>query len=52
MEYGNEIQKIIDHQLSENKTIASFIHETVMTNAGMILPPNDFLKETYKLADN
>ena len=52
MQYAGEIQKIVDRQAAENKRIASFIHESVMSHAGMVVFPEGFLQFAYKLVSN
>lgn len=48
-QYTGQIQKIIDCQKSQNRRIASFIHESVMCHAGVIYFPKGFLQAAYKL---
>jgi ethanolamine-phosphate phospho-lyase len=48
VQYAGEIQKIIDCQTAEKKEIASFIHESVMFHAGMVVFPEGFLQAAYK----
>lgn len=50
-EYAEEVQKIIKRQQSQNRGVAAFIHESVMSNAGIIYFPNGFLQAAYKLVD-
>ena len=47
-QYAEEVQKVIDQQLAQGKTISCFIHESVMTHAGMVQLPGEFLSTVYR----
>ncbi len=47
--YVNEIQKILHKLQSENKTISTFIAESIMGCGGQLIPPKGFLSGTYNL---
>ena len=47
-QYAEEVRRIIAEQHVQNKTISAFIHETIMTHAGMIPLPQGFLQEVYR----
>tara|TARA_Y100000748_G_scaffold188866_1_gene158066 strand:- start:8767 stop:10083 length:1317 start_codon:yes stop_codon:yes gene_type:complete len=47
--YVNEIQKILHRLQSENKTISTFIAESIMGCGGQLIPPKGFLSGAYNL---
>ncbi|CAI8014127.1 Ethanolamine-phosphate phospho-lyase [Geodia barretti] len=50
-QYAGEVQHIIDRQTADGKHISCFIHETVLTHAGMIHLPRGYLPAVYKSAE-
>jgi 4-aminobutyrate aminotransferase-like enzyme len=48
--YARDVQRAINQVKDKNKQLAAFIHEPLMSVAGQIVPPKDYLKEAYKYA--
>ncbi len=48
--YARDIQRVINELHIKNKKPAAFIHESLMSVAGQIVLPKDYLKEAYQYA--
>jgi len=48
--YARDVQRTIKHVKDKNKKLAAFIHEPLMSVAGQIVLPKDYLKQAYRYA--
>ncbi|WP_310991159.1 aminotransferase class III-fold pyridoxal phosphate-dependent enzyme [Aequorivita marina] len=48
LRYANHAKEIIDSLKAENKEIAGFIGETLISCGGQIVPPKNYFNEVYK----
>jgi 4-aminobutyrate aminotransferase-like enzyme/Ser/Thr protein kinase RdoA (MazF antagonist) len=48
--YARDVQRAINQVKDKNKQLAAFIHEPLMSVAGQIVLPKNYLKEAYKYA--
>lgn len=46
--YAQEIKEILDKQKEKGDEVAVFIHESMLSCAGQIIPPKGYLKDVYK----
>lgn len=46
--YAEEVKEILDAQREKGKEVAAFIHESMLSCAGQIIPPKGYLTEVYK----
>ena len=45
--YAEEIGKIIEQRQAEDKTVAAFIHESILCSGGIVMP-DGFLEASYR----
>jgi 4-aminobutyrate aminotransferase-like enzyme/Ser/Thr protein kinase RdoA (MazF antagonist) len=50
VKYARDVQRVIAELHTQNKKPAAFIHESVMSVAGQIVFPGNYLKEAYRYA--
>jgi 4-aminobutyrate aminotransferase-like enzyme len=48
--YARDVQRAINQVKDRNKKLAAFIHEPLMSVAGQIVLPKDYLKQAYRYA--
>jgi len=46
--YAQEIKAIVEEQRSKGDEVAVYIHESMLSCAGQIVPPKGYLTEVYK----
>ena len=46
--YAKEIKEIVDHQKELEDEVGVFIHESMLSCAGQVIPPRGYFKEAYK----
>lgn len=50
--YAKEIKEIVEEQKKKEDEVAVFIHESMLSCAGQVIPPEGYLKEVYKQVIN
>lgn len=46
--YADEVKQILDTQKERGKDVAAFIHESMLSCAGQIIPPKGYFTEVYR----
>ena len=46
--YAKEIKEIVDKQKEKDDEVAVYIHESMLSCAGQVIPPKGYLKDVYK----
>ncbi len=46
--YAKEIKAILDTQRTEGDEVAAYIHESMLSCAGQIVPPKGYFTDVYK----
>ena len=46
--YAQEIKEIVEEQKKKGEDVGVFIHESLLSCAGQIIPPKGYLRDVYK----
>lgn len=49
--YAMEIKEIMEEQKKKGEEVAVYIHESMLSCAGQVIPPKDYLRDAYKQVD-
>jgi len=50
--YVEECRKIVEKAVKDGRKIAAFVHEPLISQGGVIVPPPGYLKQVYKIIRN